>query len=189
MKFKKKIFWNEFINRFELYIGAVLFLAMMVLLTWQVVTRYLARAITWTEELSCIMLVWMSYLGFAGAITTRKHLRIDAFVNALPFKVKKIVLILSNLINAAFAAMLISPMYNVMMSFQKIDATSPILKIPKVFTFSILPVSMILILIRTLQECARLAGEEEKTLGVGKPALDLDAIAREGEMEREGREA
>ena len=50
MESKKKIFWNEFINRFELYIGAVLFLAMMVLLTGQVVTRYLARAITWTED-------------------------------------------------------------------------------------------------------------------------------------------
>lgn len=67
---KAKHIWHEFINRFELYIGCVLFLAMMVLLTIQVVTRYLGHAITWTEELSCIMLVWMSYLGFAG----RDHL-------------------------------------------------------------------------------------------------------------------
>ena len=87
---KIKHIFNEFIQRFELYLGCVLFLVMMVLLTIQVFSRYLGNAITWTEELSCIMLVWMSYLGFAGAITSRKHLRIDAFINSRSFKVKKI---------------------------------------------------------------------------------------------------
>ena len=118
---KAKHIWHEFINRFELYIGCVLFLAMMVLLTIQVVTRYFGHAITWTEELSCIMLVWMSYLGFAGAITSRKHLRIDAFINSRPFKVKKVMLIISNIINGIFAALLISPMYNVVMTFHSIN--------------------------------------------------------------------
>lgn len=122
---KAKHIWHEFINRFELYIGCVLFLAMMVLLTIQVVTRYFGHAITWTEELSCIMLVWMSYLGFAGAITSRKHLRIDAFINSRPFKVKKVMLIISNIINGIFAALLISPMYNVVMTFHSINAVSP----------------------------------------------------------------
>lgn len=85
---KIKHIFHEFIQRFELYLGCVLFLAMMVLLTIQVCSRYLGNAITWTEELSCIMLVWMSYLGFAGAITSRKHLRIDAFINSRSFKVQ-----------------------------------------------------------------------------------------------------
>ena len=150
---KAKHIWHEFINRFELYIGCVLFLAMMVLLTIQVVTRYFGHAITWTEELSCIMLVWMSYLGFAGAITSRKHLRIDAFINSRPFKVKKVMLIISNIINGIFAALLISPMYNVVMTFHSIIAVSPIMRIPKAVSFSILPFSMVLIIIRTVQEC------------------------------------
>ena len=110
---KIKHIFNEFIQRFELYLGCVLFLVMMVLLTIQVFSRYLGNAITWTEELSCIMLVWMSYLGFAGAITSRKHLRIDAFINSRSFKVKKILLIISNIINAAFSAALIVPMYHI----------------------------------------------------------------------------
>ena len=155
-----KHIFNEFINRFELYIGCVLFLVMMVLLTIQVISRYVGHAITWTEELSCIMLVWMSYLGFAGAITSRKHLRIDAFINSRSFKVKKMLLIVSNIINACFAAFLIVPMYNVTMTFHSVNAVSPILRIPKAFTFSILPFCMVLIIIRTIQECARLAKEE-----------------------------
>ena len=46
---KLKHIFNEFIQRFELYIGCVLFLVMMVLLTVQVVSRYTGNSITWTE--------------------------------------------------------------------------------------------------------------------------------------------
>ena len=187
---KRKHIFNEIINRFELYLGCVLFLVMMVLLTIQVISRYMGRAITWTEELSCIMLVWMSYLGFAGAITSRKHLRIDAFINSRPFKVKKALLIISNIINACFAALLISPMYNVVMTFHSINAVSPILRIPKSAAFVILPICMVLIIIRTVQECIRLTKEEETQLGVGKPTFDVDALEREYlESVRRGKEA
>lgn len=176
---KLKHIFYEILNRFELYIGCVLFLIMMVLLTIQVISRYAGHAITWTEELSCIMLVWMSYLGFAGAITSRKHLRIDAFINSRSFKVKKALLIISNIINACFAALLISPMYNVVVTFHSINAVSPIMRIPKSVAFAILPICMVLIIIRTAQECIRLAKEEEKQLGVGKPTFDVDALERE----------
>ena len=158
---KIKHIFHEFVQRFELYLGCVLFLAMMVLLTIQVCSRYLGNAITWTEELSCIMLVWMSYLGFAGAITSRKHLRIDAFINSRSFKVKKILLIVSNVINALFSAALIVPMYRVIVTFHASAAASPILRIPKAVSFSILPFSMVLVIIRTVQECIRLSKEEE----------------------------
>lgn len=176
---KLKHIFYEVLNRFELYIGCVLFLVMMVLLTVQVISRYAGHAITWTEELSCIMLVWMSYLGFAGAITSRKHLRIDAFINSRSFKVKKMLLIVSNVINAFFAALLISPMYNVVVTFRSINAVSPIMRIPKSVAFAILPICMALIIIRTVQECIRLAKEEEKQLGVGKPTFDVDALEQE----------
>ena len=179
----KKIF-HEFIQRGELYLGCILFLAMMVLLTVQVISRYLGNAITWTEELSSIMLVWMSYLGFAGAITSRKHLRIDAFINSWSFKVKKVLLIISNIVNALFSAALIVPMYNVIVTFAASNGVSPILRIHKAVSFSILPIS-----IRTVQECIRLSKEEEKTLGVGKPTFDVDALEQEYLKSQRGKEA
>ncbi len=41
-----------------------------------------------------------------------------------------------------------------------------ILRIPKAVSFSILPFSMVLVIIRTVQECIRLSKEEEKALGL-----------------------
>ena len=184
----KKIF-HEFVQRGELYVGCVLFLVMMVLLTIQVISRYTGNAITWTEEISCIMLVWMSYLGFAGAITSRKHLRIDAFINSRSFKVKKVLLIVSNTVNALFSAALIVPMYNVIVTFAASNGVSPILRIPKAVSFSILPISMVLVVIRTVQECIRLGKEEEKALGLGKPTFDVDALEREYLESQKGKEA
>ena len=90
-----------------------------------------------------------------------------------------ILLIVSNVINALFSAALIVPMYRVIVTFHASAAASPILRIPKAVSFSILPFSMVLVIIRTVQECIRLSKEEEKALGLGKPTFDVDALERE----------
>ena len=51
--------------------------------------------------------------------------------------------------------------------------------IQQAVSFSILPFSMVLVIIRTVQECIRLSKEEEKALGLGKPTFDVDALERE----------
>ena len=70
-------------------------------------------------------------------------------------------------------------MYHVIVTFHASAAASPILRIPKAVSFSILPFSMVLVIIRTVQECIRLSKEEEKALGLGKPTFDVDALERE----------
>ena len=92
---KNKITWKEIFNEFEIYIGTVVFVVLTVLLAIQVVSRFLLNhAFTWAEELAVIMFVWLIYLGVAGAVTNRKHLRIDALINVMPFKAKRVLLIL-----------------------------------------------------------------------------------------------
>lgn len=102
------VFLKKFLNEFEIYMGAVIFVIMTILLFVQVVTRYFfGHAVTWAEEISTIMFVWMIYLGVAAAVLRRKHLKIDAFVETLPFKYKKMLLILSNVIFLIFSLYII----------------------------------------------------------------------------------
>ena len=54
------------------------------------------------EEFATIMFVWMIYLAISAAVTYRKHLRIDFLLDMMPFKVKKVMLIISNVIFALF---------------------------------------------------------------------------------------
>lgn len=82
--------WKKFLVNIDQYISAILFIVIMVLLFLQVVSRYVFHhSFTWTEELSILLFVWMTYTGVSSAVTYRKNLRIDALLNVVPFKVKK----------------------------------------------------------------------------------------------------
>lgn len=173
---------KKLLNHFEVYAGAGIFIIMTILLFVQVVTRYcFGHAVTWAEEVATILFVWMVYLGVAAAVLSRKHLKIDAFVEMLPFKAKKTLLIISNVIFLAFSVYIIFPMMSLVNNYAAKSAASPILKIPKALSYVVMPLCFLLTAIRLVQEIIRLSKEKEKELGVSKPIIDIAALEKEAE--------
>ena len=173
---------KKLLNHFEVYAGAGIFIIMTILLFVQVVTRYcFGHAVTWAEEVATILFVWMVDLGVAAAVLSRKHLKIDAFVEMLPFKAKKTLLIISNVIFLAFSLYIIFPMMSLVNNYAAKSATSPILKIPKALSYVVMPLCFLLTAIRLVQEIIRLSKEKEKELGVSKPIIDIAALEKEAE--------
>lgn len=173
---------KKMLNHFEVYAGAGIFIIMTILLFVQVVTRYcFGHAVTWAEEVATILFVWMVYLGVAAAVLSRKHLKIDAFVEMLPFKAKKTLLIISNVIFLAFSLYIIFPMMSLVNNYAAKSAASPILKIPKALSYVVMPLCFLLTAIRLVQEIIRLSKEKEKELGVSKPIIDIAALEKEAE--------
>lgn len=133
---KKEFDWKKFIVNIDQYVSAVLFIVIMVLLFLQVVTRYVFRhSFTWTEELSVLLFVWMTYMGVSSAVTYRKNLRIDALLDVVPFRVKKLLLIISDVIFILFNLYLIVPFVELIGSIG--GSRTPILGIPKAITYSL----------------------------------------------------
>ena len=169
----KEVIYKKIINNFELYLATILFIALTVVLTVQVVSRYcLKSSLTWTEEIANILFLWMIYLGVAAAVTKRKHLRIDCILNIVPFKVKKTMLIISNIIFSVF---------NIYITFIFMDifdlmgnSSTTMLHISQQFVYSIIPITLILSVVRLVQDTIRLYREDEKTLGISVPAMNLD---------------
>ena len=160
---------KKLLNHFEVYAGAGIFIIMTILLFVQVVTRYcFGHAVTWAEEV-------------ATAVLSRKHLKIDAFVEMLPFKAKKTLLIISNVIFLAFSLYIIFPMMSLVNNYAAKSAASPILKIPKALSYVVMPLCFLLTAIRLVQEIIRLSKEKEKELGVSKPIIDIAALEKEAE--------
>jgi len=189
MEKKKEFTIKKFLNEFEIYLGAVFFVVMTVLLFAQVVTRYVfGMAFTWTEELATILFVWMIYLGVAAAVRRRKHLKIDAFVETLPFKKKKILLIGSNVIFFVFCVYIMFPLMTMVNNFAGRNATSSILLIPKAISYGMLPVCFGLTAFRIIQEMIVLFHEKEADLGVSKPTLDIAALEREALANKKAKE-
>ena len=71
---------RTFLDNIELYLATLFFIILTIMLTLQVISRYvLQNSFTWMEEFATIMFVGMIYLGVSSAVTKRKHLRIDFF--------------------------------------------------------------------------------------------------------------
>jgi len=178
---------KKIIDNIETYIGTALFLILMVLLTVQVTSRYIfGYSFSWIEELSTIMMMSMVYCGVSGAVRGRKFLRIEVLVELMPFKIKRMLLIFSNLVQAGWIAFILIPFFNVMSSIG--GGVTSILRIPKLYIYAIIPTLLILSIVRTAQEIYILMHETEAQLGKSRPAFDLDVIAAEGCAERENNE-
>ncbi|MCX7780807.1 MAG: TRAP transporter small permease [Negativicutes bacterium] len=85
---------------FESFVNAVMamFLAFMgIFIFANVVLRYFFNSgITWAEEFSRFLFVWLVYMGAIGALKDNNHLGFTSLVQKLPPLAKKICFLISN---------------------------------------------------------------------------------------------
>lgn len=179
MEQKKKHDWKYWVNEWEAYVGTVLFVIIMILLFTQVITRYVLRlSFPWLEELATVLYVAMTYCAIASATTHRKHIVVDALTSVLPFKAKRIIMIVSDLIFLVFCGWIVYVYAVDIIPMLKGSATL-MLRIPNVLVYGSIPVFFALTAIRVVQDIYRLCKENEKTLGASKPTIDVDALEQE----------
>ncbi len=158
---------STFLNEFELYIGAVLFIVMTVLLTLQVVSRYvLGASYSWTEELCTIFFIWMVYLGASSAVLKGKHLRIDLFLEKARGKRRKVLLIFTNLVTALFCGYMIFPLHKIIENFTRLKSKTILLRIPKDVIYGVLPLCLGLMVIRLFQDTLRIMNSKEQDVKI-----------------------
>ncbi|MET1030502.1 TRAP transporter small permease, partial [Domibacillus tundrae] len=77
---------------------AVALAVMVVLVFGNVVLRYAFNSgITWSEEMSRYLFIWLTFLGAIGAFKNKEHLGVDMLVKRLPNKMKRLVIVISDL--------------------------------------------------------------------------------------------
>ena len=171
---------------FETYIGLAAFLYITVVLTVQIVGRYLFKVSwAWVEETSVIGYVILIYCGVSGAVTTRQNMRIDMVLTFVPFIAKKVMMILDTIIHAVFTAWLTYYLYQIILNMLKLNQVYSVTRMPRVYVYIFMAIMLILSVLRAIQEIIKLAKEQEHELGKAKPAFDLDAIWEEGKAARE----
>jgi TRAP-type C4-dicarboxylate transport system permease small subunit len=83
--------------------SVVSLLLMSVLVSSQVVLRYvLGRALPWAEEAAVYMMVWVAFVGAAGALQQSQHMALTFLVERLPAWVQRMVMIVSHLLVLSF---------------------------------------------------------------------------------------
>lgn len=177
---------KEILMHFETYIGLAAFLLISVILTVQVVGRYIfGQSWAWIEEVSVIGFVIMIYCGVSGAVITRQNMRIDMVLSAVPFMTKKVLMILDTIIHAVFSGWLAYYMYQIILNMLQLNQVYSITRLPRVTIYIFIAIMLVLSIVRSVQEIIKLAGEQKEELGKSKPSFDLDSIWEEGKAARE----
>lgn len=72
------------------WISNAVIVALIIIAALQIISRYIFNhAFSWTEEVSLMLFLWLAYFGMVMAMRKEAHLRVDAFVQALPEKVQR----------------------------------------------------------------------------------------------------
>ncbi len=86
-------------------IGFVMVIAIGLMLTYEVIARYVFLAPTqWTQDIAVTLQIWFTYLGMALALKQRQMIRITAFLAIAPLWMRYLMETLALVVIAAFSA-------------------------------------------------------------------------------------
>ena len=140
------------------WVIVAVFGSMIAITFLQVVFRYaLTAPLPWSEEAARYCFVWIVFLGAAVGLERGFHLGVDLLVNRMPASLRRHIEMVSNILIAGFALVVIYASVPVLElnSMQR----SPALGIQMTWIYLAIPTSMALILLITLVRIVtRLAG-------------------------------
>ncbi len=150
----KSLVWLS--RNIEKVFAVVISAVMTVVLFLQVLSRYVFNfSITWSEELSIFLLIWLTYIGASMAVMQRRHLRITMLAELLPKRAFKIVDIVSNVVFLGFMLFIAHGTYNLILLAKRTKQMGASTGIPRWVVFFGLLLAYILMMIRLVQDTVR----------------------------------
>ncbi|MDR7868364.1 MAG: TRAP transporter small permease [Sporomusaceae bacterium] len=163
-------------DNLEVIFGVLTTVLLVVLMFIQVISRYVFNyALPWTEELAIICFIVSVYFGCALAVTRDQHLTIDLFLHYMPFKVKKVLALASNICFIGFCLYIIGPMSELLEKLYTGKTKMIVTGVPHYIVYSIVVFCLMLTVVRLIQKSIsiyRLKDEMKKA----KPILDIENL-------------
>ena len=121
--------------------------AMVVSVTWQILTRYLfVVPAAWTEELARFLLIWIGMLGAAYAYRTSSHLGLDLLAGKLTDRGAARLKVFSHFVCMTFAAVVLVVGGGSLVAMTwELKQYSAAIGLPIAYVYSVIPASGVLI--------------------------------------------
>lgn len=143
---------KKWYNKIECNIGVIIVIAMLILLTIQVVARYITGvSFAWIDEISRYGLVWLAYLAAVYAIYTESHIKVDILLKVWPKKIRKVIKHLSTLIFFVYSVAVAYYSLIWVIDIYNTGTRSIALQLPMAMFQCIIPIAHILMAIRLAQ--------------------------------------
>jgi len=156
--------WANFtFDLFEVYLGVVVFSALIVSIFLEVFFRYVLNSPSpQLFELSIYLFVWVIYLGGALATRYNQHIRFDLIYRSLPEKARRILEVVFDLLTNGVLLVLFLPAVRYTIQMYPIKASA--LRVPWTFLLVVFPLFLALVIIHNfttiVKNILRLAGRE-----------------------------
>lgn len=163
---------NNFVRTIDKILsGFLIFLmgSIVLVVTWQVITRFLMeQPSSYTEELARFLLIWIGLLGASWAVRTQAHLGIDLLTEKLSDSGNRKLKVTVNTIIGLFAffIMVVGGMKLVNLTFQ-LNQISAAIGIKMGYIYTVLPLSGLLIILYSIVAIFELFRDDLQTGGEG----------------------
>ncbi|WP_422485385.1 TRAP transporter small permease [Gudongella sp. DL1XJH-153] len=137
---------SNVIDKYIRQIIAIVLIVMTVVLSSQVIARYLmGTGLTWSEEIVRYMCIWMVFLGATSAQKEGSQISVTALEELLPPLPQNILMWIQKIFVIVYSGIVMWIGFNTL----KVASTqaSPNMRIPMNYVYIVIPISMIIMLI------------------------------------------
>ncbi len=149
------------VNAIEVAVMVCSVAAMCVLLISNVIARTFFRSIYFAEELSEFLVILTTFAGVSYSVRKVMHIRMGAFLDAMPPKMEKGFIIMISLVSAVVMGIMAWFSHDYLINAMERGHTSPALRMPKWIFYIIIPVGFTLAAIQYLRTIIRNVREKE----------------------------
>lgn len=149
------------LNGIEVSILVFCVTALAVLLISNVFARTFFQSIYFAEEVSKFLVLLMTFVGVSYGVRKARHIRMGAFLDAMPPRMEKVFLIIISLVSAVVMGMMTWFSYKYLMNAMAMDHMTPALRVPKWTFYVIVPIGFGLACIQYLRTIIKNLTEKE----------------------------
>jgi len=123
--------------------------ALSIIVIYAVISRKMGASLSWYDEIAAIQLAWITYYGAALAALRRRHIGFDGVLLAMPVPLRRVMVILSEVLTVGFFALLTWSGWEVVKIIEGMSLVS-LTFIPVQLTQSVIPIGGALFIICSL---------------------------------------
>lgn len=134
------------------------------LIFFQVIMRYvIGRSLSWSEELTRYIFLWQIWVGASYAISMKKHLKIDVFINKFNGSIHKFLQLISLGCWFFFSAFLAVEGTKLVILITAQGQLSPAMQVPMSYSYAAIPVGGVLMLVKLMGEVFQILQQKKES--------------------------
>ncbi|WP_026699800.1 TRAP transporter small permease [Salibacterium aidingense] len=133
----------DHLNKVVKYVASAMFVALVVLVFFQVITRFIINfPLAWSEEISRYLTIYIVFLGSALAVRNREHIAIDFLMDVVSAAKKRKLQFIVSIISTVFFIILCY--YGTVLTFTVIGQLTPTLQFSIAWVYAAVPLGSLI---------------------------------------------